>query len=189
MTTAAAKTVWTPEDLLALPDSVNYELVDGALVERHMGSESSAIALAIGVALANYIRAKKLGHLFTTDCGYQCFPADTGRVRKPDVSFIRVGRLPGERLPKGHVKIPPDLAVEVLSRNDLADEVEEKVQEYLSVGVPLVWVVSPTTRTIRIHRQPNAALGPISALTEADKISREDVIAGFECSVKEFFDV
>src|SRR5215204_3203523 len=108
MTTAAAKTVWTPEDLLALSDSVNYELVDGTLVERHMGSESSAIALAIGVALMNHVRGKHLGHLFTTDCGYQCFPDRPNHVRKPDVSFVRAGRLPGERVPEGNIMLAPD---------------------------------------------------------------------------------
>jgi hypothetical protein len=30
---------YTPEDLLRMPDGVNYELVDGQLVERTMGTE------------------------------------------------------------------------------------------------------------------------------------------------------
>jgi hypothetical protein len=37
------KTQYTPEDLLALPDSKDYELVDGRLVERNMGALSSWI--------------------------------------------------------------------------------------------------------------------------------------------------
>src|SRR5438874_13837362 len=105
MTTADHKAVFAPDDLLALPDAVNYELVNGALVERHMGSESSAIAMAIGIILGNFVKARRLGHIFTTDCGYQCFPDDPARVRKPDVSFIRTGRLPGEKIPQGHTRI------------------------------------------------------------------------------------
>jgi hypothetical protein len=37
----------TPEDLLKLPDADSYELVDGKLVERSMGMESSKIAATI----------------------------------------------------------------------------------------------------------------------------------------------
>jgi Uma2 family endonuclease len=189
MTTAAAKAVFTPDDLLTLPDSVNYELVDGNLVERHMGSESSAIGLAIGVVLANFVKAKRLGHVFNADCGYQCFPGFPDRVRKPDVSFIRMGRLPGERIPEGHTRIPPDLAVEVVSPGDLAYEVDEKIEQYLTAGVRLIWVVSPKTRSVRIHRPKDAPQGPIGALTESDNISGEDVLPGFECPVTEFFQI
>jgi Uma2 family endonuclease len=189
MTTAPAKAVFTPEELLSLPDAVNFELVDGSLLERHMGSESSAIAMAIGVILGNFVRSRRLGHIFTADCGYQCFPDATSKVRKPDVSFIRTGRLEGERIPQGHLRIAPDLAVEVLSPGDLAYEIDEKVQEYLAAGVRLIWVVSPNTRTLRIHRPRDARLGPISALVESDSISGEDILPGFQCAVSEFFQI
>jgi hypothetical protein len=35
MSTVAEK-IYTPDDLLTLPDRKNYEIVDGHLVERHM---------------------------------------------------------------------------------------------------------------------------------------------------------
>src|SRR3954471_1540684 len=123
MTTVAAKSVITPEELLTMPDAVNYELVRGSLVERHMGSESSAIALSIGAMLLAFVKARRSGHVFTTDCGYQCFPDDPQKVRKPDVSFIKMGRLPDEQVPKGHCRIAPDFCVEVVSPGDLAYEV------------------------------------------------------------------
>ena len=44
-----SKTRYTPEDLLAMPDGENYELVDGRLVERNMGGielDRRTIALA-----------------------------------------------------------------------------------------------------------------------------------------------
>ena len=47
---------------------------------------------------------------------------------------------PNEVLPTGWGKIPPDLAVEVVSPNDSADELEEKLDDYQQAGVPLVWV-------------------------------------------------
>src|SRR5438105_3531669 len=98
MTVAEGKT-YTPEEVDQLPNAVDYELVDGYLVERHMGSESSAIAMAIGAALLGFVKPRRLGHVFTTDCGYLCFPEGPKKLRKPDVSFIARGRLPGDRPP------------------------------------------------------------------------------------------
>lgn len=82
----------------------------------------------------------------------------------------------------------PDLAVEVVSPNDTAEEVDAKVMEWLNAGVPLVWVVSPGVRKVRVQRPRNAALGPISMLGEEDAISGEDVLPGFSCRVSEFFE-
>ena len=95
----------------------------------------------------------RLGWAFNADNGYQCFPHDPGLVRRPDVSFVRYGRFPGGVLPKGWAKIPPDLAVEVVSPNDTAYELEEKLEDYQKVGVPLVWVIYPNSRTVRVHRR------------------------------------
>lgn len=188
MTTIPTAAAITPEDLLALPDGVRFELVDGRLVERHMGMESSWIAARIIALLSGFTAGRRLGLLFGADAGYQCFPDDPSRVRKPDVSFIRAGRLPGDRPPAGHCPVPPDLAVEVISPNDLAYEVEEKVAEYLAAGVPRVWVVHPPTRTVRIHRPRSSPLGPVAGLTDADTITGEDIVPGFTCPVKEFFE-
>lgn len=189
MTTTEIKSVFTPEDLLNLPGAVNYELANGTLVERHMGSESSAIALAVGSVLRSFVKAGKLGHLFTTDCGYRCFPDDPDKVRKPDVSFVRSGRLPGERPPEGYILVAPDLVVEVLSPGDLAYEIDKKVEEYIAAGVPLIWVINPKTRTVRIHRPEGSANGPIGTAGEGDSISGETVLPGFECPVDEFFQI
>ncbi len=189
MTLAPTKIRFTPEELDRLPDAVNYELVGGQLVERHMGSESSSIAAAIVHVLLSFVKSRRLGHAFTTDCGYQCFPDDPDKLRKPDVSFVARGRLPDDRPPAGYIRIAPDLAVEVLSPGDLASEVEEKVRDYLAAGVKLIWIVSPNTKTVRIHRPATSKLGPAGALTEVDTISGEEVLPGFECSVAEFFQI
>jgi len=82
-----------------------------------------------------------------------------------------------------------DLAVEVLSPGDSAYEVDQKLAEYLSAGVTLIWVVNPDTRTVRIHRPRNAQPGPISMLHESDTIDGEEVLPGFSCKVSEFFEI
>ncbi len=143
MSTAVATEArrYTPEDLLSMPDGKSFELVDGRLVERNMGAESSEVGGMLYVNLFLFCRDHDLGTVWPADNGYQCFPHAPSLVRRPDVSFVRFGRLPGDVPPKGWVKIPPDLAVEVVSPNDSAEEIEEKLADYRKVQVPLIWII------------------------------------------------
>jgi len=187
MSVVAPSVLVTPEELLNLPDAVSYELVDGKLVERNMGMESSEIAARIIFLIAAFLKNRKLGHLFASHASYQCFPEAPGNVRRPDLSFVRAGRFEGDRLPKGHCRIPPDLAIEVVSPGDLSYEMDEKVAEYLHAGVRLVWVVHPPTRRVRIHRPLSSPLGIVSELSDKDTVAGEEVLPGFSCAVADFF--
>ena len=183
MSTVTQKTRYTPEDLLRMPDGDRYELVDGNLVERHMGFASGRIGGTVYYLLRTFSEANRRGWVLPADVGYQCFPDAPDKVRKPDVSFIRLERLAPDREPKGHSPIPPDLAVEVVSPNDLVYEVDAKVAEYLAAGVRLVWVIHPQSRTMEVHRLN----GPSTILQACDELSGEDVVPGFRCRVEEIF--
>src|SRR5437764_3703856 len=64
---------YTPEDLLAIPDGHRFDLVDGCLVERHRGAESSWIALQVNHHLCLYVATSQRGLVLGPDCGYQIF--------------------------------------------------------------------------------------------------------------------
>ncbi len=173
----------TPDEFLRMPENKSYELIDGHPVEKHMGGESSFVGVRISHCLTQHLGSQASGWVLGADAGYRCFPTHPRLVRKPDVSFIRAGRLPDERLPKGDILIPPDLAVEVVSPNDLYNEVDVKVSEYLTVGVPLVWVVNPEARTACVFRPDGSA----RRLREDEEIDGSDVLPGFRCRLAEFF--
>ncbi len=177
MSTIATKPALTPDDLLAMPDGDHYELVDGNLVERNVSNLSSLVSMNLGRRIGNHCEERGGFWVFNADCGYQCFPWQPGKVRRADVSVVLRDRLTVEQLAEGYVMIPPDLAIEVVSPNDLAYEVDTKVREYLNAGVRLVWVINPETREARVHR----ANGTITGLREDDEFDGEDVIPGFRC--------
>ena len=183
MNAVAEMTAITPETLLAMPDEKDFELVKGELVERNMGSMSSWVASELLFLLRYYLKDHPIGLVFGADNGFQCFPDDPRKVRKPDVSFVRGDRLPGGIPPEGYLKVAPDLAVEVLSPNDLAIDVDRKVAEYLGAGVGLVWVVNPDVRIVRAHRPGGAS----AWLTEHDQLVGDDVLPGFSISVAALF--
>lgn len=181
-TAVAAETRrYTPEDLLAMPDGKSYELVDGRLAERPTGAESSLVGGELYLRLAPFCKERDMGKVWPADNGYQCFPHAPGLVRKPDVSFIRKGRLPGDVAPVGWVKIRPDLAVEVISPGDSVEELEEKLEDYQKAGVPLIWVIYPKRRKARVFR----LAGPPEEVGEDGELSGEDIIPGFRCPLRE----
>ena len=176
-------TLYTPEDLLNLPENVQFELVGGQLVERNMSQESSWIAGELHRRLANHCEATGLGWAFPADAGYQCFPDDPGKVRKPDVSFVRNEVIARFGMPAGYARFAPDLAVEVVSPHDIIEALSEKIDDYFSAGVRLVWVIDPLARKAFIHRPQGRGL----ILPEADELDGEDVVPGFRCPIGELF--
>jgi len=104
--------IYTPEDLLTLPDYGRFELLDGHLVKRKMGTQSSYAATNVLILIGHFVRSNNLGLVFQADCGYQIFAEDPGRVRFADASFICRGRLPEDRPPQGHCRLAPDLVID-----------------------------------------------------------------------------
>jgi len=181
MSTAEVGTTYTPEDLLTLPDDRAYELVDGRLVEKNMGTRSSWVAFQLGHRLQVCLDRQSAGWVLTENT-FQCFPDSPKKVRRPDVAFIRYGRLPDEQLPSGHCQTAPDIAAEVVSPNDTHTEVSAKIEEYLAAGVSLVWIVNPDTRTVLVYREGGDTVG---FLHENDELTGESVLPEFRCRVGE----
>jgi Uma2 family endonuclease len=184
MRTAAPPARFTAADLLLMPDGDRYELVVGQLVERKRGLWSSYVAGLVHGLLHSFCHGKGVGWALAGGIGYHCFPDAPQNVRKPDASLLRKARMPLDRaFEEGFVRVAPDLAVEVISPNDKAYEVDEKVQAYLRAGVRLVWVINPDARTVKVHRQTDVGV----ILRESDELTGEDVLPGFSCAVSELF--
>jgi Uma2 family endonuclease len=183
MATAIPKQKVTPDQLLAMPDGVSFELVDGELVERHVSVLSSWVEGEVYGILRSYCRSTNETVIWPGTLGCRCFPNSPDKIRKPDVVAVRRERFSADHFPDGFLTIRPDLVVEVISTNDSAYEVDEKIEEYLSVAIPLIWIVNPDTRTVEINRPD----GSVTRLHAHDEITGEDVLPGFRCRVEAFF--
>jgi Uma2 family endonuclease len=175
---------FTAEELLAMPNNEGIELLDGILVESKMGAQAGRTAQNVNRIIDNFALERQSGMVFPPDAGYQIFPESPNRIRKPDGSFIKRGRLPDDRAPKGYITIVPDLLIEVVSPNDEAIEVEQKIADFLRVNVPLMWILYPDIKSVYVFRHG----GAITRLTAADTITGEDVLPGFTCRVETFFE-
>jgi Uma2 family endonuclease len=183
LTPPETQPLYTAEDLLLFRDGPRYELLDGRLKEKSMGAKASRIAVELIAFLANYLRANRVGILLGSDAGYQMFPGRPNRVRFPDASVIRLGRLQNDETPDGYVALAPDLAVEVVSPNVEAYEVDDKIEEYLQAGVQLIWIIYSRSKTVMVFRHD----GTVGRFKQADDLLGESVLPGFSCRVGDLF--
>ena len=168
----------TLEQFLA-NDYESYEYVKGELVPMSNPTmEHGVISTNIVTLLNNHVRQQQLGRVYTAETTFQV----GGSCRKPDVAFVSKSRIPEN--PRQASPVPPDLAIEVVSPTDALYDVLEKVAEYLDAGTQIVWVIEPILKTVTVYRSPIDI--KVSALN--DTLTGEDVIEGFECSVKEIFE-
>jgi Uma2 family endonuclease len=77
----------------------------------------------------------------------------------------------------------PELCIEVVSPNDLADEIETKVEEYLQAGVRLVWVVYPRHERVYVYDSATQ----LRRLTRADTLDGGSVLPGFALPLADLF--
>ena len=180
MTQTASRT-YSAEDLLTMEDGDAYELDDGELVEVPVGAESQQVALLLLVRLVRFLEDKPFGAALPFEVGLQIFPDRPRRVPRPDGGYISYERLGSRRLPRGFLTVAPDLVVESVSPGDLAAYLDRKVQEYLSAGVRLVWVLLPDTRAAAVYR----ADGSVTYVHPNGALDGEDVLPGFRCPLAE----
>jgi Uma2 family endonuclease len=134
----AASTVVPLSEYLNTTYDPDCEWVAGELKERNLGELPHA---SVQLFFATFFAARR------RELGIRAYPelrvqVSADRYRVPDVVVLRGGD-PADAI----VVVPPLLCIEVLSREDRASELQEKIDDYLRMGVEIVWVVDPRLRT------------------------------------------
>ncbi|MCS7052068.1 MAG: Uma2 family endonuclease [Thermomicrobium sp.] len=175
----------TAEQLLELPEKpgVRYELREGKLVE--MPGAGALHNLIVGLVyrlLFAFVSRHRLGLVFSDGAAF-LLQRNPDTVRIPDVSVVRRERVPAAGIPEGFWPGAPDLAVEIVSPHDRAEEVHERVRDYLAAGTVQVWVLWPKSRSVTVYWADGTAreLGPEETLAGGD------LLPGFAVKVSELF--
>jgi Uma2 family endonuclease len=90
-------------------------------------------------------------------------------MRGPDAAWIlheRVASLPQAELDRVP-HLVPDFVIEVRSKSNSLRRLQDKMQEYLAVGVRLGWLLDATTRTAYVYR-PDAEVQVLEQPTSLD---------------------
>ncbi len=174
----------TGEELSRMAGVERSEIVNGRLVQMSpTGNEHGAIELNIGAQLLAYAETHQFGKVRSGEVGiYIRRNPDT--IRAADVLYISNERYAGKRS-ASYLDVAPDLVVEVLSPGDSWSEVMQKLRDYFSIGVRLIWVADPDALTVYAYR----SLTDVREFAEQDDLPGDEVLPGFSVKVAELFEI
>ena len=177
------ETLVTGEELLAMGDVGPSELVEGRIIYMSpTGGKHAIYELNFAEPLKGFAKQHNLGKVMVGEVGiYIRRNPDT--VRAADVAFISNERY--ARWNKtGYLDVAPDLVVEIMSPDDRWNDVIQKLREYFSIGLRLVWVAHPETRTVYAYR----SMTDVREFGESDTLTGDDVLPGFSVLVASLFE-
>lgn len=179
-----ARCDYTLDDLEALPGrGEQYELVYGRIKEWSVSALSSQVAALIAHVLVEF-QLHAGGVAFGDGIELAIDPAEPRRLKyKADGAYVAAGRLPGDVAPDGYLELAPDLVVEVVSPSNDASTTLAKVQDYLRLGVHMVWVVYPHEREVHVYTPGRTIL----RVYGEDLLEGGDVLPAFRVPVESLF--
>ena len=100
--------------------------------------------------------------------------------RIPDLAYFTAEQCVAAA--KGEYPIP-QLAIEFLSKSESAEDIADKIDDYFSSGVKMVWYIYPKTEMIYVYTSPK----DIKVCQGDDICSASPVIPDFQFPTKEIF--
>jgi Uma2 family endonuclease len=178
----------TVADLAALPSElpsgpVLYELDNGRLIIMPPpGYAHGKIENHLAASLNQQGERRGFGKACSGEVAIVLW-RNPDRVVGADAAFIATASLPIRLSKEGYLETIPDLVAEVRSKNDSEPQVQQKVADYLTAEVRVVWVAEPASRTVTVHRPGQEP----QILGEDDTLTVEDIIPGFRMAVRDMF--
>ncbi|MBV9769082.1 MAG: Uma2 family endonuclease [Bryobacterales bacterium] len=170
----------TIEEFEQLPHALafNHELVDGELVDvsgntlGHNRFREYLIRL-----LSEWVIKNQLGEVVSE----QEYDFD-GNAHGPDVTFFRTEKMPLANDKLRVQRFVPDLAIEIVSKNDTFEKLIEKAHPYRKCGTKEVWIFSIDSREAYVYSPE----GP--AILDEDALFQSSLIPGFSIRIGDLFD-
>jgi Uma2 family endonuclease len=170
---------------IAVVDAPLYEILDGVRVDLPpLSVYAVVVANRLAFRLNVTAEAQDIGAAYT-EALFQ-LPAPVERKRRPDVAYVSYLRWAKDRplpLTGNAWEVVPDIATEVTSPTDLADELIAKIHEYFHAGVRLVWVVYPQVAQVYVYESPTR----VHILERGQILNAGDVLPGFQLAVADLF--
>lgn len=145
--------------------------------------DTSRKNIEIDFQLMSWARKDKTGVCFESSAK---FTLPNGAKRMPDAAWILKDRYfahSEKERTETFTRIAPDFVIELRSKSDRLPILKKKMREYIENGVRLGWLIDPYEKKVHVYR----ANGEIEILENAEKVSGEDVLRGFELDLTEIW--
>jgi Uma2 family endonuclease len=140
------------ENISSFP-SGNYEIINGEKKEMSpTGFLHGLIEISLSEILKNQLSSK--GYIATGEVGI-LIKKNPLKIRGADIVFITKESYP--KPPVGILEKPPELVIEILSPNNTTSEMNSKLKDYLSIGIPFIIYVDPDNEIITIFKSDGSS--------------------------------
>ena len=100
------------------------------------------------------------------------------------MAFVEFEDWPHDEVPDAEAwSIPPTLAVEVISRWNIARDVQAKIAEYFTAGSKAVWVVYPSQKNVYCYD----SVTDVRVIDRNGIIDGGNLLSGFSVAVQSLF--
>ncbi len=166
-------------------DKPFFEIIDGQRVALPPRSIlASRVASKLHGLLGIYLCSNPLGEVLMAMLYHLPLPGN--RNRRPTVAFVStqtIADAPAQLGSENAWGVLPELMVEVVSPNDLAEEIMERVVEYFTAGTKIVWVVYPTHRLVYVYESQRQ----VRILGDTDDLDGGTLLPGFRLPLASLF--
>lgn len=166
-------------EMMVLERGAEMETVSKPLAGFETGVRSSTI----NTHLSNWSREDGSGACFGAFTGFRL---PNNAIRAPYSSWVLRSRLallaPEQK--KKFLPLCPNFAIELRSPSDDLDTVKAKMEEYLSCGLRLGWLIDPEERAVYVYR-PGVSPQKLENLSE---ISSDPELPGFVLDLRDIWD-
>jgi Uma2 family endonuclease len=157
-----------------------WELLRGELIAVPTRTPGHQIIVGtLAASLYEYL-GREQGGIAVWGCEYAL--GDDDRMT-PDIGILLREKWASIDRKKTPIPVAPDIAVEVISPSERADDISRKVWTYLGAGVQEVWEISPATQRIFVYRGAKS----ITVLEIGESLSTP-LLQGWEISIREIFE-
>ena len=146
-----------------------------------VGGESGQREADLITDLNLWNRQSKLGIVFSSST---VFNLTDGGDRSPDAAWVKSSRWQTltDKQQKGFPPICPDFVIELRSQSDALKPLQAKMQEYLTSGLQLGWLIDPQNNQAEIYR-----LGKDLEIVQfPTQLLGENILPGFILDVAKF---
>jgi Uma2 family endonuclease len=196
MSATATDRLMTTEELLSLPDDgMERWLINGVLHEKYPkvnngqpmtvhGCLHAQTLANVGIELRRWLerQPEPRGEVLAGEVGVR-LQRDPDTTVGIDVVYIGAELAKAPLDETSLVDGIPILAAEIVAASDIQEDIHDKIKTYLDADIPIVWIVDPYDRTVRVYRP-----GAQPQLFNADQeLSAEPHMPGFRVAVARFF--
>ena len=137
-----AATLVPVEEYLRTAYKPDCDYVDGEVLERNVGERDHGKVQRELIYIFRSNQKKWNVHVYPE----QRVQISGRRFRVPDICVV-AGAEPEDQI----FRTPPLICIEILSKDDRQDRMQDKIDDFLNFGVRYVWVINPRNRRAWVY--------------------------------------